>query len=204
MNDWKQIRNWSREEMLRRVARFSKLKGSDGGLPDSPLPECRRTLYAVIGFQPPAAAGDAGDPDRRGLQPRLLQGQTRQGPADAQPRHERDLHRDHRALALRVERRRRDGARRPRAARRDLAAGGRGAALHERDLRRAAPRAHPDVRHRRRPAAGRVHAARDAALRRLAAARKRFFSRTNETKSVASRIAIPATDFHSGEGWACA
>jgi mannose-6-phosphate isomerase-like protein (cupin superfamily) len=40
--------------MLRRVARFKKLKGSDGGLPDSPLPECRRRLYAVIGFQPPA------------------------------------------------------------------------------------------------------------------------------------------------------
>ena len=53
MNDWKSIRNWSREEMLKRVARFRKLKGSDGGLPDSQLPECRRTLYAVIGFQPP-------------------------------------------------------------------------------------------------------------------------------------------------------
>jgi mannose-6-phosphate isomerase-like protein (cupin superfamily) len=53
MNDWKSIRNWSREEMLRRVARFGKLKGSDGGLPDSKLPECRRKLYAVIGFQPP-------------------------------------------------------------------------------------------------------------------------------------------------------
>jgi mannose-6-phosphate isomerase-like protein (cupin superfamily) len=39
--------------MLKRVARFSKLKGSDGGLPDSPLPECRRKLYAVIGFSPP-------------------------------------------------------------------------------------------------------------------------------------------------------
>jgi len=54
MNDWRNIRNWSREEMLKRVARFSRLKGSDGGLPDSPLPECRRKLYAVIGFQPPA------------------------------------------------------------------------------------------------------------------------------------------------------
>ena len=39
--------------MLKRVARFSKLKGSDGGLPDSKLPECRRKLYAVIGFQAP-------------------------------------------------------------------------------------------------------------------------------------------------------
>src|SRR5205814_3773421 len=47
------IRSWSRDEMMKRVARFNKLKGSDGGLPDSPLPECRRKLYAVIGFQPP-------------------------------------------------------------------------------------------------------------------------------------------------------
>jgi len=53
MNDWRTIRNWSRDEMLKRVARFRTLKGSDGGLPDSPLPECRRKLYAVIGFQPP-------------------------------------------------------------------------------------------------------------------------------------------------------
>jgi len=53
MNDWRQIRTLSREEMMKRVARFKKLKGSDGGLPDSPLPECRRKLYAVIGFQPP-------------------------------------------------------------------------------------------------------------------------------------------------------
>jgi len=47
------IRTWTRAEMMKRVARFKKLKGSDGGLPDSPLPECRRKLYAVIGFQPP-------------------------------------------------------------------------------------------------------------------------------------------------------
>jgi hypothetical protein len=51
--DWKNIRNWSRDDMMKRVARFKKLKGSDGGLPDSPLPECKRKLYAVIGFQPP-------------------------------------------------------------------------------------------------------------------------------------------------------
>jgi hypothetical protein len=53
MNDWRTTRIWSREEMLKRVARFKRLKGSDGGLPDSKLPECRRKLYAVIGFQPP-------------------------------------------------------------------------------------------------------------------------------------------------------
>jgi mannose-6-phosphate isomerase-like protein (cupin superfamily) len=59
MSDWKEIRTLSREEMLKRVARFRKLKGSDGGLPDSPLPECRRKLYAVIGFQPPMSDNPA-------------------------------------------------------------------------------------------------------------------------------------------------
>jgi len=53
MKDWREIRTWSRDEMMKRVARFRALKGSDGGLPDSPLPECRRKLYAVIGFQSP-------------------------------------------------------------------------------------------------------------------------------------------------------
>src|SRR5678816_4843067 len=53
MRDWRETRNWTRDEMMKRVARFRTLKGSDGGLPDSPLPECKRKLYAVIGFQPP-------------------------------------------------------------------------------------------------------------------------------------------------------
>ena len=53
MADWKDIRPWSKAQMMKRVARFKDLKGSDGGLPDSPLPECERKLYAVIGFQPP-------------------------------------------------------------------------------------------------------------------------------------------------------
>jgi hypothetical protein len=59
MEDWKTIRAWPREEMLKRVARFRGLKGSDGGLPDSKLPECRRKLYAVIGFQPPTSESSA-------------------------------------------------------------------------------------------------------------------------------------------------
>jgi mannose-6-phosphate isomerase-like protein (cupin superfamily) len=54
MEPWKTTRTWTRPEMMKRVARFRKLKGSDGGLPDSKLPECRRRLFAVIGFQPPA------------------------------------------------------------------------------------------------------------------------------------------------------
>jgi len=57
--DWKRIRTLSKKQMMKRVARFSRLKGSDGGLPDSPLPECTRTLYAVIGFQPPKKRGRA-------------------------------------------------------------------------------------------------------------------------------------------------
>jgi mannose-6-phosphate isomerase-like protein (cupin superfamily) len=67
MDDWRKVRRWTRPEMMKRVARFRKLKGSDGGLPDSPLPECRRKLYAVIGFQPPmdrassAATSPVGD-----------------------------------------------------------------------------------------------------------------------------------------------
>ena len=59
MNEWKNIRTWTKEEMMKRVARFRQLKGSDGGLPDSPLPECRRKLYAVIGFQPPMTDSEA-------------------------------------------------------------------------------------------------------------------------------------------------
>lgn len=44
---------FTRKEMLKRVARFSKLKGFDGGLPDSYYPGAERILYNVIGFQPP-------------------------------------------------------------------------------------------------------------------------------------------------------
>ena len=46
-------RGISRREMLKRVARFGKLRGSDGGLPDSRMPGSERILYNVIGFQPP-------------------------------------------------------------------------------------------------------------------------------------------------------
>ena len=49
----------TREQMEKRVARFTDLKGFDGGLPDSTHPDAIRTLYNVIGFQPPANANDA-------------------------------------------------------------------------------------------------------------------------------------------------
>ena len=43
----------TRKDMLKRVARYSQIKGSDGGLPDSLHPSAERILYNVIGFQPP-------------------------------------------------------------------------------------------------------------------------------------------------------
>ena len=49
----------SRAQMMKRVARFKDLKGFDGGLPDSKMPGCERTLYNVIGFQPPKGEGGA-------------------------------------------------------------------------------------------------------------------------------------------------
>ena len=48
----------SRKSMMKRVARFDRLKGFDGGLPDSQMPGCERILYNVIGFQPPATEQD--------------------------------------------------------------------------------------------------------------------------------------------------
>ena len=48
----------SRKEMMKRVARFSQIKGSDGGLPDSYMPGAERILYNVIGFQPPTTEDD--------------------------------------------------------------------------------------------------------------------------------------------------
>jgi mannose-6-phosphate isomerase-like protein (cupin superfamily) len=53
------ITYWSRADMLKRVARFDQLRGSDGGLPDSQYPASIRMLYNVIGFQPPMDEGGA-------------------------------------------------------------------------------------------------------------------------------------------------
>lgn len=48
----------SREEMRKRVALFSELKGFDGGLPDSNYPKAQRTLYNILGFQPPEKSAE--------------------------------------------------------------------------------------------------------------------------------------------------
>lgn len=50
---------FSKRDMAKRVARWSDLKGSDGGLPDSHHPSAERILYNVIGFQPPAQEAGA-------------------------------------------------------------------------------------------------------------------------------------------------
>ena len=102
----------SRAEMEKRIARFKDLKGSDGGLPDSKMPGCERTLFNVIGFQPPENVGENAtspvgdhaaqhgcDQDPRGLQPRLLQGQARPRTGNAQSRYQRDIHPHDRHLA---------------------------------------------------------------------------------------------------------
>jgi mannose-6-phosphate isomerase-like protein (cupin superfamily) len=49
----------TRASMMKRVALFKDLIGSDGGLPDSKMKGCIRTLYNVIGFQPPKGEGGA-------------------------------------------------------------------------------------------------------------------------------------------------
>lgn len=49
----------TRDEMRKRVALFSEIKGFDGGLPDSNHPSARRTLFNVVGFQPPEGADAA-------------------------------------------------------------------------------------------------------------------------------------------------
>ena len=48
-----EIKVVSRDEMNKRIAFFSKQKGSKLGLPDSELPECTRELINIIGFEPP-------------------------------------------------------------------------------------------------------------------------------------------------------
>ena len=54
------VKVWSRDEMMKRVARFKDLKGFSDGLQDSLLPECHKTVFNVIGFQTPEEAGQGG------------------------------------------------------------------------------------------------------------------------------------------------
>ena len=108
-------RGFSREEMTKRVARFKDLNGSDGGLPDSNMPGCERTLFNVIGFQPPKGEGDAvtspvgGDAARAAAIP-ISEG-FNLGYCKAKPGHgpmmhnhdtQRDFHTDDRKMAVQL------------------------------------------------------------------------------------------------------
>ena len=90
---------------MKRVARFTDLKGSDGGLPDSRYPDSIRTLYNVIGFQPPEGEGGgtqspvgaeasrkAAIPISEGFNLGFCRCKPGKGPPVAQPRHQRDVH----------------------------------------------------------------------------------------------------------------
>jgi hypothetical protein len=110
------VRSWTRDEMMKGVAFFRDLKGSKTGLPDTDLPECERELINVIGFQPPDNEGDvvspvgaaaarlSAIPISEGFNLGFCPLHARARPAHAQSRHERDVHADHRPLALRPER----------------------------------------------------------------------------------------------------
>jgi mannose-6-phosphate isomerase-like protein (cupin superfamily) len=52
-----QVKIWTREEMMQRVAPFAALQGFSDGLQDSALPESQKTTFNVIGFQTPESAG---------------------------------------------------------------------------------------------------------------------------------------------------
>ena len=45
--------------MMKRIARFKDLMGSDGGLPDGKMLGCECILYNVIGFKPPETGDNA-------------------------------------------------------------------------------------------------------------------------------------------------
>jgi quercetin dioxygenase-like cupin family protein len=69
------VKKPSRDEVLKCVAPFSKLKPVTNGLPDMELEECNRTFYSVIGFKQPkgdnafSPFGDAVVPHINHLQP---------------------------------------------------------------------------------------------------------------------------------------
>ena len=164
-------RGFSRDEMKKRVARFKDLQGSDGGLPDSNMPGCERTLFNVIGFQPPKGEGDSvtspvgGDASRAAAIP-ISEG-FNLGYCKAKPGHGPMMHNHDTNETFipmtgkwRCSWENEDGRRRvsrPRSARRHFLSARGDPALRECDPRRQEPGAHLDVRDRRRRSARGIH-----------------------------------------------
>jgi hypothetical protein len=161
----------SRADMLKRVARFRDLKGSDGGLPDSKATQCERTLFNVIGFQPPKGSGGAvtspvGDDASRlaaiPISEGFNLGYCRAKPGRGPMMHNHDTNETFithdRRLALQLgERRGPSGIDRSQSARRHLvSAGGYPAVRKCRGWSRRRG-CDPDVRNRRRRPQGRIH-----------------------------------------------
>ena len=146
--------DFSRAEMMKRVARFKDLKGFDGGLPDSKMPGCERTLSTSSASSRRKARAGAvtspvGDDAARLAAIKISEGfnlgYCRPSPAmradDAQPRHQRDLHSDDRHLARELgERERRGRICRSRPARRGLVSARHDPPLRERQQGRSATR----------------------------------------------------------------
>jgi len=174
MSDWKKIRPLSKKAMAKRIARFAKLKGSDGGLPDSPLPECRRKLYAVIGFSPPKKASkattspvgdDASSMPAIAVAEGFNLGYCRAKPGKGPLMHNHDTNETFIPMTGRWRCEWNEGRRKLHADLGPYDVISFPPALHERHVPRAGQGAPAHVRDRRQPAARRVHARGDAPLR---------------------------------------
>jgi len=169
----------SRAEMMKRVARFKELKGFDGGLPDSKMPGCERTLYNVIGFQPPKEEGGAvtspvGDDASKLAAIKISEGfnlgYCRAKPGCGPMMHNHDTNETFIPMtgtwrASWENANGRGRIRRPRAARRGVVPARHDPPLRERHQGRPERGIDPDVRDRRRRAARRVHRSGDASAR---------------------------------------
>ena len=164
-------RGISRKDMMKRVARFRKLKGSDGGLPDSRMPGCERILYNVIGFQPPKTErggkqSPVGTKASRMAAIKISEGfnlgYCRALPGKGPMLHNHDTNETFIAMtgtwrASWLNPEGQAGTRGPEAARPDLVSRRRGASLHERDAGSEEQAVDPHVRDRRQCAFLRVH-----------------------------------------------
>ena len=168
----------TKADMMKRIARFKDLKGSDGGLPDSKMPGCERTLFNVIGFQPPKNIGEGGVTSPVGDEAAQLAAIKisegfNLGYCKAKPGHGPEMH-NHDTNETFIpmtgtwrasweDEKGNVEYRRSRAARRGVVSARHDPPFRERHQGRSERGIDPDVRDRRRRAAGRIHRPGDAA-----------------------------------------